>query len=43
MGKHVEYSYQKLEIWKSGMNLVKKIYSITHKFLEMRGFLLLHK
>ena len=32
MGKKVEYSFYRLEVWKLGMNLVNEVYSVTKKF-----------
>jgi four helix bundle protein len=34
----VEYGFYRLEVWKLGMNLVSKIYSITKKFPSEEKF-----
>jgi four helix bundle protein len=36
----MEYSFKKLEVWKEGMNLVKRVYNLSSKFPESERFAL---
>ena len=38
--KKIEYSFYRLEVWKLGMNLVNKVYSLTKNFPNEEKFCL---
>lgn len=40
MGKKIEYSFYRLEVWKLGMNLVNEVYLLTKKFAKEETFCL---